>query len=472
MKATQVLLILFFIQGDVYSEEDEPYCTEQPDSISVDVGGSVTIPCHFSYPKNYNPAKVKVYWRHATGGRCGNNDIIYNHTEKRTKADYRGRITMEGNPELERTATIRIKELKETDGPMFCCRISLYYNGQQKEEWQNIYGTYIRFKGQFYVEQPDVVPAVIGEDISIPCALHNKLSGAIEEITWRVGTSDLCFENDEFLRWNTENITQRIGQWRLEKLEKSFLLHINNVKHSDIQQYCCEVKTITRSDGRSSTHGTQLVIADSTQNDSEFTVTQSEIISANEGESVTINCSYTIPPERNLLWSGVFWRVGSPTGPFAYHPSDLMVHPNYRGRTQLSGLADLQIKKTQNPDTATYYCFVMLKFCIGSNKTNSALKYGSGTQLDIDVKSQTSTGVPTRTTETSTSSTASDLQMLPAILAGVGGLLVLIILCVILIVLKKRGVICKKKERVKFLPSPVNPASRAPSNDNNGRGRV
>lgn len=431
----------------MYSDENKAYCTEQPDSIRVDTGGSVIIPCHFSYPKNVTQEEVRVYWRHAKGGRCGSNYFIYNHTERWTHADYRGRISMEGNPELERTATIRIQKLREKDGPMFCCRISIYYNGQIKEEWQNRHGTYIRFKDKFYVEQPDVVPAVMGENISIPCALHNKVSDAIGEIIWRVGKSDLCFENNEFLIWNTQNITQKVGRWRLQKSEKSFLLHIESVKDSDSLQYCCEVDTRTRSDGPSSTHGTQIVIADPTQNDPEFTVNQPAIISANE--SVTISCSYTVPPDRNLLWSGVFWRVGNLTGPYAYHPSDLMVDPSYSGRTQLNGSADLQINGIQDTDITTYYCFVMLKFCIGSNKTNSVLKYGSGTQLNTDVKKQPSTGI------------------LDGILAGVGVLLVLMILCVVLIVLKKRGVICKKKERAKSLPSPVNHASMAPSNDGN-----
>lgn len=132
---------------------------------------------------------------------------------------------------------------------------------------------------------------------------------------------------------------------------------------------------------------------DPTQNDPKFTVTQPENIMANEGTSVTISCSYTVPPDRNLLWSGVFWRVGSPTGPYAYHPSDLMVHPSYSGRTQLNGSTDLQINGAQDTDITTYYCFVMLKFCIGTNKTNSVLKYGSGTQLYRNVKNQTSTGI-------------------------------------------------------------------------------
>ncbi|XP_073480285.1 protein turtle homolog B-like [Aquarana catesbeiana] len=385
------ILLLFCFQGNVCSEE-KTHCTEQPDSIRVEKGGSVIIPCHFSYLKNDKPEEVRVFWRHATEGRCANNEVIYKHHERWIHADYGGRISMEGNPELERTATIRIQKLRDTDGPMFCCRISLYYNGQPYDSWQNRHGTYIKFKDQFSVEQPDVVPAVIGEDISIPCALHNRSSDAIEEIIWRVGTRDLCFENNEFLIWNTQNITQKFGRWSVQKSENSFLLQIKSITDSDRWQYCCELKTKTRSDGRSSTHGTQVVIADPTQNDPKFTVTQPENITANKGTSVTISCSYTVPPDRNLLWSGVFWRVGSPTGPYAYHPSDLMVHHNYSGRTQLNGSTDLQINGAQDTDTTTYYCFVMLKFCIGTDKTNSVLKYGNGTQLYRSVKNQTSTG--------------------------------------------------------------------------------
>ncbi|PIN98043.1 hypothetical protein AB205_0178960, partial [Aquarana catesbeiana] len=225
--------------GDVYSEEDKSYCTEQPDSIRVEKGGSVIIPCHFSYPKNVTPEEVRVYWRHAKGGRCGSNEFIYNHTENRIHAAYRGRISVAGNPQKKRTATIRIQNLRENDGPMFCCRISLYYNGEAIESWQNRHGTYLRFKGQFSVEQPDVVPAVIGEDISILCVVHNRSPDAIEEIIWRVGTSDLCFENNEFLIWNTQNITHKVGRWRLQKSEKIFLLYIESVKDSDSLQYCC-----------------------------------------------------------------------------------------------------------------------------------------------------------------------------------------------------------------------------------------
>ncbi|XP_018416461.1 PREDICTED: uncharacterized protein LOC108790648 [Nanorana parkeri] len=437
MKVIRVLLTLLIIQGDVYSDGDKSFCTEQPDSIRVEKGGSVTIPCHFSYPNNNTPTEVRVYWRQGpTGGHCGQNPFIYNHTE-----NYTGRISMEGNPKQGRTATIRIQRLKETDGPMFCCRISLRYNGDKTAEWQNRHGTYIKFKDQFSVEQPDVVPAVMGEDISIPCAVHNKSPDFIEEIIWRKGESDLCSENPEFLRWNKQNITQKFERWTVQKSEKIFSLHIKRVIDSDSRQYCCEVITKLRTQKQSSAHGTQVVIADPNQNDPEFTVSQSGIILAND--SVTINCSYTVPPDQNLLWRGVFWRVGSPTGPYAYHPSDLMVNSSYIGRTQLSGQADLQIKEFQATDNTTYYCFVMLTFCIGNNKYKSTLRYA--TQFNGNRKNSTPTGI----------------------LAGVGIILFLIVLCLILFILKKRGVICKKKESVKSSPSPVNHASSPPSTYDN-----
>ncbi|XP_072255448.1 sialic acid-binding Ig-like lectin 12 [Pyxicephalus adspersus] len=386
MKVLQILSILFFIQGGVYSNEDLPYCTEQRDSIRVDKGGSVTIPCHFSYPNNTQSTDVRVYWRHAKGGQCGSNEIIYRDTERWTHKSYEGRISMVGDPQRERTATIRIQELKENDGPMFCCRISIQFNRKSKEEWQTVGGTYIYFKDHIFVEQPDVVPAMLGEDISIPCVIHNWSPDNIEEIVWRFGKSDLCFENREFLRWNKQNAPENVGRWMVQKSERSFLLHIMNVTSSDIGQYCCEVNTKNKTEKRSSAYGSQVVIADHHQNVTNFTVTQCNIISANEEDSVTISCSYNDPPGPVPMWREVFWRVGSPSGPFSYHPSELMVHPSYRGRTQLSGSADLQINRVRMSDNTTYYCFVMLKFCTGVQKTISVIKYGIGIQLKLNSK--------------------------------------------------------------------------------------
>ncbi|XP_072255447.1 uncharacterized protein [Pyxicephalus adspersus] len=342
---------------------------------------------------------------------------------------------MVGDPQRDRTATIRIQNLKENDGPMFCCRISIHVNMREKQGWQNRHGTYIYFKDQFSIEQPDVVPAMLGEGVSIPCVIHNQSPDNIEEIVWRFGENILCSENNQYFKWNKQNFTQKVGRWMVQKSETMISLHVMNVTYSEIRQYCCEVKTNSGTE-RKSAHGSQVVIAEH-RNDPG--VTQSDILSINEEDSVTISCSYNDPPGQVPLWREVFWRVGSPSGPFAYHPSELMVHPSYRGRSQIIGSADLQINGVRMSDHTTYYCFVMLKFCIGNNKQNSTLRYGSGTQLQIIEKNRTSA----------------------VIFAGVGVLLFLILLCIVLIILKKKGVICRKKESKKFSPS----ASMAPQND-------
>ncbi|KAG8539685.1 hypothetical protein GDO81_020536 [Engystomops pustulosus] len=59
-----------------------------------------------------------------------------------------------------------------------------------------------------------------------------------------------------------------------------------------------------------------------------------------------------------------------------------MVHSSYRGRTELRGPADLHIKGVDIVDHATYYCFVLLKFCKGNNIMDSIIQYGNGTKLD------------------------------------------------------------------------------------------
>ncbi|XP_072254979.1 uncharacterized protein [Pyxicephalus adspersus] len=303
MKVILVLLILFFTQG-VYNDEDKSYCTEQPDSIRVEKGGSVTIPCHFSYRTNIEPTEVRVYWRRAIGSKCGSSyRFIYNHTEQMTYKAYEGRISMGGNPQRDRTATIRIQNLKENDGHLFCCQIALQYDGGKKEQWRNQHGTYLFFKGKI-------------------CKLHLPLMRGY------------------------------------------------NFQSCRMFNPICSHKCTTC-----------LILFTEHRNDPG--VTQSDILLANEEDSVTISCSYNDPPGPVPMWREVFWRVGSPSGPFAYHPSELMVHPSYRGRSQIIGSADLQINGVHMSNHTTYYCFVMLKFCIGNNKNTSILRLGSGTQLQI-----------------------------------------------------------------------------------------
>ncbi|XP_075062548.1 sialic acid-binding Ig-like lectin 12 [Mixophyes fleayi] len=260
MGVIKFLLLFFSVQGGTCCDPDSEYCTEQQGTITVEVGGSVTLPCTFSYPKKSDSSsEVKVYWREGKTSPCGNNPFIYNHTENQTHNDYSGRIFMVGNPKEQRTATIRIQNLRRSDGPMFCCRVEIRNNGK-KEQWQNSHGTFIHFKDQVSVEHRNVVPAIMGEDIAIPCYVHNKSADTIQEVTWRIGTGDLCSEINIFSTWTNNNKSKHIERWSIVKFPKDLSLHVRNVTPSDSQRYCCEVKRKLRTAVSITTHLTEVLV--------------------------------------------------------------------------------------------------------------------------------------------------------------------------------------------------------------------
>ncbi|XP_068128212.1 uncharacterized protein [Hyperolius riggenbachi] len=427
METAKVFLLSLLIQGYICISKAQNVCTDQPGSIRVEKKETVTIPCYFSYPENINPTRVRVSWRTAASGRCAQNDFIYNHTDKWLNTSYQWEFTVQGGIMTDRMAAITITILKKLKKSMFCCRIELdNYNQSPDLKWQNQHGTYMLFKGEASVEQPDVVLAVQDEDVAIPCIVHNIKPESIQEVTLRKGTSDVCSENkDVKTRLGKDKIKEYVWQSPQENTWK-LLLPIRNVRSSDSGQYCCDVKaTPAIPSERQPAHGTQVVTVDPKDSTPEFTATQPGEISAQRGDAVTINCSYTVPPGQTPLWTGVFWRVGGPSGIHAYHPYRLMVDSSYYGRTDLEGLANLRIKDIVETDNATYYCFVMLKFCTGNNSASSVIHYGGGTQLTIS-------GKP---------------QEVWKIIVGFVILLILIILCVVLVILKKKGIICEGNTR-------------------------
>ncbi|KAG9463615.1 hypothetical protein GDO78_021412 [Eleutherodactylus coqui] len=112
-------------------------------------------------------------------------------------------------------------------------------------------------------------------------------------------------------------------------------------------------------------------------------VTQPYNITGQRGGSVILNCSYSGYKERDVLGANIYWRLGNITGPYVYHPYKEMVHPDYAGRTEVTGSADLHIRGLQMSDDSTYYCFVMLRLCRGSNKKEKQIQFGEGTQLIV-----------------------------------------------------------------------------------------
>ncbi|XP_063786217.1 uncharacterized protein LOC134934789 [Pseudophryne corroboree] len=394
----------------------------------VEEGGSVTLPCNFSYPEDGDSStKVSVYWRQGRTSPCGDFDFIYYNTEGWTH-DYTGRISLVGNPQEQRTATITIQNLRKTDGPMFCCRVRIY-NQRRHEMWQNRHGTIIHFKDQIFVEQTDVVPATEGEDVIIPCYVHNKSIDHIRAVTWRMGANVLCSDNGIIKTWMEDNKIEEIGRWSVVNFPEDLSLRVREVTSSDSYRYCCEVRTKLRGPIRGSARGTDLVVAAS-KFELELKILHLEL-SVETEDSVTLNCSYSVPEGRKPLWIGIYWRVGNTSDVYAYHPSKEMVHPRYRGRTELRGLADLHITGVQETDFATYYCLVVLKFCDGLNNIRSVIQYGSRTALDTNMASL-------------------DSQWTMAV-ASPAVLLIIIILCVTVIALWKKGVIGQKDRRVEYM---------------------
>eukprot|EP00079_Xenopus_tropicalis_P023361 XP_012815721.1 PREDICTED: sialic acid-binding Ig-like lectin 14 [Xenopus tropicalis] len=424
MNLLLMLFLLWTCQGGIHSQGKEPHCSIQIESVRVRVGDSVTIPCWFSYPRNQwdSSVSLRVYWRAARNRPCGSNPFIYNHTEKWVHGNYTGRISLEGNPKEQNVVSLRIQGIRRSDGPMFCCRLEP--EGKTLKPWQNIQGTFIHFSGEFSVEQVDAVPAIEGETAIIPCIVHSA-PGEIQEVTWRWGDSYTCANNPIITTWSESNKSERHGEFSLVDFPTDVSLRIEGVTFSHRKHYCClvrvEEKTAQRVHGTElgvagrvhgtelgvagrvhgtelgvagSVHGTELGVAGrvhgtelgvaASKPSVGFSVSQSLELTAQSGGSASISCTFSYPPHRAPLWVGVYWRVGNLTGPFAYHPSQEMVLPMYKGRTELRGEADLYIRNVQEADNNTsYYCFVILRFCKDSNSFTTETHYGTGTSLHV-----------------------------------------------------------------------------------------
>ncbi|XP_039355655.1 paired immunoglobulin-like type 2 receptor alpha [Mauremys reevesii] len=132
----ELLLLLLSLVGA--AAQKPGYTITQPESLSAPAGGSVTLPCAFTYPPEIEPLQdLRVHWRR--GGFHG--EVIYNHTEGLTHPDYRGRIALVGDPRGSRTASIRIDRLRESDASEYVCQVWALRNDGQWEQWRGLPGT-------------------------------------------------------------------------------------------------------------------------------------------------------------------------------------------------------------------------------------------------------------------------------------------------------------------------------------------
>ncbi|KAM4675732.1 uncharacterized protein O3C94_008328 isoform 2-T2 [Discoglossus pictus] len=450
MDVPKLLLILWCLHGRTQSDSPKPYCTEQLEALRVKVGGSVTIPCWISFPHAWdNSTDVKVYWREGREAPCGNATFIYNNTEQWIHEKYRERISFQENLKEFRNMSITIHGLKATDGPLFCCRVTLINGNKQLVEWQNQPGTFLLYTdhSQFHVQQVDSVPAFTGEHVTIPCHVHYpaETKETLQKVTWRIGQNNLCRDNTQSIgTWSQDNMAAKPSRFSLVRFPHDVSLRIENVSYRDENRYCCEVTTPNKT--RRSTHGTVLGVENKdSASPPGITVDQAPHTSATEGGSVILNCSFSTTNSGEHPLVRIYWKVGSPSGPYAYHPNQEIIHPSYQGRTRLRGQADLHIWDVRMTDNTSYHCFVMLRFCVGLNKFDSLTSRGKGTILHVE-----------------------GMESNLVVIICLAVLLVFLILCALLIFLKKRGIICKNSSNKNHLnPPPSNMALTKTSTLNN-----
>uniref|UniRef100_A0A674J456 Immunoglobulin domain-containing protein n=1 Tax=Terrapene triunguis TaxID=2587831 RepID=A0A674J456_9SAUR len=100
--------------------QDLRYQITHPVSLSAPAGGSVTLPCSFTYPREIEPLRDGF-----------------------THPDYGGRIVLVGDPQGNRTASIRIDRLRESDASEYVCHVRVQKNDGTWEQWRRHVGTHL-----------------------------------------------------------------------------------------------------------------------------------------------------------------------------------------------------------------------------------------------------------------------------------------------------------------------------------------
>ncbi|XP_075061114.1 uncharacterized protein LOC142149708 isoform X2 [Mixophyes fleayi] len=398
------------------------FCVHQLKALTVMENGSITIPCTFTY--GYDPREDTQYtvrWEKTKGPTCSNTkEEIIDYAENIIDK-YMERLSKVQNPSEKQKESITIKGLKRSDGPIICCEVSSIIKGKIDYIWWDKYGTTLHFTGDKSLSQLDELIAVPGEQITIPCYYPQETSQAIQAVSWYIGDRDIClFRRDKIY---TSDEPHGNNGYSVVNFPTDVSLRIHKDVRSVYTHYCCQVTTINET--LTSRQATELVIADSTSS-SQFTVNQPNNITADTEGSVTLNCSYSPYrhySDRDVLWVNIYWRINSTHGPYAYHPYQEMVHPSYRGRTNITGSADLHIQGVQIADNASYHCFVMIKMCVGDNQYQQIIAYGEGTRLIVK--------------ESSKESLENGNNLL--IIMSISASLKLIIACVMFIYLKATG---------------------------------
>ncbi|XP_026517518.1 paired immunoglobulin-like type 2 receptor beta, partial [Terrapene carolina triunguis] len=176
----------------------------------------ITLPCAFTYPREIEPLRdVRVYWRR--GGFHG--EFIYNYPEGFTHPDYGGRIVLVGDPQGNRTASIRIDRLRESDASEYICHVRVQKNDGTWEQWCRHVGTHLTQEAPSLTDStwhPErVTTDAAGEGRTCPWridTIHLLIVGLVLVLS-KVGVSGVVFALGQRLGWDhgPESITGRVS---------------------------------------------------------------------------------------------------------------------------------------------------------------------------------------------------------------------------------------------------------------------
>ncbi|XP_077326766.1 uncharacterized protein LOC143961374 isoform X2 [Lithobates pipiens] len=364
---------------DRLHETSGQLCVDQPPRTESIEGKSVTIPCQFSFPESENNIKfATIIVRASDQYFCrGDNAIIHDSSKGSFSPKYRGRLNVTFD-QRHKNASITINNVKKEDATRYCCRLELSFIIGENMKWQSPDGTLLTVKDRNDpgLETTPVIFAAPGDNVTLQGHfISNNLTSA-SDVTCHVRrTADRATRCD---------LGANIGGCTYKNNSLSF--QINQVTSENNAFYCWQVHISTNNEEKNTYYylGPQLLIIDKTNN---LNIIQTEEVEFHQ--PVTINCSFTLQQNNDILQTEVYWIFGDARESYVYHPNLDYIHPDYKGKTRLVNGSNLHLEDFHGPDNTTFYCRVIFRQCFGRegspNRIDTVLEEGSGTRLTVKV---------------------------------------------------------------------------------------
>ncbi|XP_036427740.1 uncharacterized protein LOC118808969 [Colossoma macropomum] len=230
------LIICLFLSGVLFIC-DGLHVLGPSDPLTVELGGSVMLPCYVEVP--ISPEELEVEWKRTDSDTLVH---LFQGGESRPEAQdqaYSGRASF-FTEEVERgNFSLLLTNLTTKDAGVYNC--SVY---RQQETGQ----TSIEIKEIEYliVTGGHVVSAYVGEDITLNCSVDSSVPPEkLEEVSWKKVDQQiqvLIFINGEVQTESThERYTDRVEFFSPEEIQKgNFSFRLKDLRTEDKGLYICE----------------------------------------------------------------------------------------------------------------------------------------------------------------------------------------------------------------------------------------